>query len=94
MLNTVLAYATNTFVVAVVALVLGVVFSTKIKDFFAGVPSDTRSVLSAVENDVKNKLAMAKLDVLARVAPAAVKPVVAPPAPVVLVPPAPAVPHA
>lgn len=89
MFDTVIAYLSNAFVAGAVGMAAGVAFGPKITDFVMGIPTDTRAVLTAVENDVKSKLAAARMDVLAKVAPAAVKPPVLTP---VAVPPSPAAP--
>ena len=81
MLTTVLAYASNTVVVAAIALVVGVVFSQKIKDFFTGVPSELRAAMAAVEAKTKADLQAATGDVLSKL-PTGVAKVVAPVAPV------------
>jgi hypothetical protein len=81
MFTTVLAYASNTVVVAAIALVVGVVFSQKIKDFFTGVPSELRAAMSAVEAKTKADLQAATGDVLSKL-PTGVAKVVAPVAPV------------
>jgi hypothetical protein len=39
-----------------VAFVLGVLFSTKIKDWFKGIPSDVRAGLNQVETAVRERL--------------------------------------
>ncbi len=64
------------------AFVLGVLFSTKIKDWFKGIPTDVRAGLTGVEAAVRAKLTashvttLAPVQVAAGVAPA-VKQVVA-----------------
>ena len=59
-----------------VAFVLGVLFSTKIKDWFKGIPSDVRAGLNQVETAVRAKLTVAHA---AAVTPA-IAAVAAPPA--------------
>jgi hypothetical protein len=43
-------------VLVVVAFILGVLFSTKIKDWFKGIPTDVRKGLTQVETAVRAKL--------------------------------------
>lgn len=62
----------NLFLAAVaVAFVLGVVFSTKIKDWFKGIPGDVRKGLNDVENAVRAKLAVSHATAVAPVVAAA-----------------------
>lgn len=42
----------------------GVAFSTKITDFFKGVPADARAVLKSAETDIVGKLASARATVM------------------------------
>ena len=89
MLSTLLEYATNTVVVAAVALVCGVVFSQKIKDWFSGVDSATRAAIAGVETKLKTDIAAAKADVIAKLPHLPVVTVAAP-APAAVTAPAPA----
>lgn len=58
------------------------VFSTKIKDWFSGVPADLRAGLTAVETKVKADVKAYQADLIAKVTPASkVVAPVAPPAP-------------
>lgn len=77
-METILAYATNTFVLCALSLVAGVVFSQKIKDSFAGIDSETRSAIKSLEGTVQSKLAEAKAKVLAEIVPPVAAPVVPP----------------
>lgn len=83
-------------VVGAVALLGGVVFSTKIKDWFKGIPSQLRVAINSVETDSLAKIKAAQAQVLAQIAPPvpaakvaltpAQQPLVPAPAPVVLAP--------
>jgi len=64
-------------IVGAVALIAGVLFSTKIKDWFKGIPSQLRAALNNVEADALAKVRGAQADVLAQIAPAAPAPKVA-----------------
>lgn len=64
-------------IVGTVALICGVLFSTKIKDWYKGIPSQLRSALGGVEADALAKIKQAQADVLAKIAPAAPAPKVA-----------------
>lgn len=56
------------------ALIAGVVFSQKIKDWIAGVPGDVRAALKGVEADTVAKIAAARASVLVQLpAPAPAK---------------------
>lgn len=84
-METLLAYATNTAVVGVAGLVVGVIFSQRIKDYLSGVPTGFRTAMTAVEAKAKADAQAAIADVFARFTPSPVKPVapatpVAPPA--------------
>jgi hypothetical protein len=76
-----LAYFNVTLVSVTAAFVAGVLFSTKIKDFANGVPSDLRTALGSVESKAKADLKAASADVVAKIAPATKPAVVAAPAP-------------
>lgn len=94
-METVFAYLSNAFVAAAIGLVLGVVFGQKIKDTVLGIPSDVRSTADALVGKVKADLAAARLDVIAKYVPVAVKPPAPPapaPAPVVVQVPVPSAP--
>ena len=82
-MQTVLAYITNTFVVGAVCLVLGVVFSQKIKDYIAGVPAGFRTAMNTVEANAKTEVKTAIANVLAKHSPvtATVNPAPAPASP-------------
>lgn len=54
-----------------VGLVLGVLLSTKIKDWFKGIPTDVRAGLTSVETAVRTKLTAAHTTTLAPVKVAA-----------------------
>jgi len=88
MLDTVLGYLTNTVVVGVGALVVGVLFSQKIKDFFHGVPAGFRPAMKNVEAQAMADLQLAMSDVFGKYVPAVSKstavlePVPSAPAPV------------
>lgn len=64
MFTTALEYLSNTFVVAAISLVVGVVFSQKVKDYLMGIPADVRTALNGVEAKVKQDLAAVRSDVL------------------------------
>lgn len=92
-MSTVIDYLSNAFVAAAIGLTLGILFGQKIKDFVMGVPADVRATSEAMISKVKSDLTAARLDVIAKYTPAAVKPpvpVAAPAAPVVLTPAPPA----
>src|ERR1017187_3601466 len=76
-----------------VAFVLGVLFSTKIKDWVKGIPSDVRAGLTQVETAVQAKLkaahAAAVAPAIAAVAVPPAAPAAAVAAPTVAAPPAP-----
>jgi hypothetical protein len=59
----------------VATFVLTLLFSTKIKDFFNGIPADLRADLSSIESATLAKVKAAQKDVVASVTP--------PPAPVI-----------
>jgi len=67
---------------AVIAFAAGVVLSTKVKDFFKGIPAQARAALNNVEADTIAKIRGAQAQVLAQLpsAPAAKAPLA--PAPV------------
>lgn len=90
-MSTFLDYATNAFVTGAIGLTLGILFGQKIKDFVMGIPSDVRSTADGLVSKVKADLAAARLDVISKYVPVAVKPTApvapaAPPAPVVAPP--------
>lgn len=95
MLSTALSYLNTAAVAGALCLVVGIVFSQKIKDFFSGVPTELRTALSGVETKAKADIKNATSDVLRGLpvpAPAAPAAPVAPPAPVVAAPAAPVAP--
>lgn len=65
--------------------VAGVLFSTKIKDFFKGIPSDLRTALNGVEKTTIANVKQAQAKVVAALPQPALKPPAppVPPAPVV-----------
>ena len=67
-------------ILIVASNVLTLLFSTKIKDFLQGIPSDLRSDLSAAETATLSKIKAAQKAVIAEVTPAPA-PVVKPAAP-------------
>lgn len=75
-------------VVGVVSAIAGVVFSTKITDFFQGIPAELRSALTSVKNDALAKVSAAKSSAISEVTGVVAKAPLpaAAPAPVVLVP--------
>ena len=82
-------------IVGVAAFVAGVLFSTKIKDWFQGIPSDLRAAFNQVETSTVAEVKVAQTAVVAKLPGVKVKvaaPVVVPVAPVVVVPVAPATP--
>jgi hypothetical protein len=80
-MDTAIAYLSNAFVAGAIGLALGIVFGQKIKDYVMGVPTDVRSAADSLVTKVKADLASARLDVIAKFVPVAVKPPAAPPAP-------------
>jgi hypothetical protein len=87
-MDTVIAYLSNAFVAGAIGLALGIAFGQKIKDAVTGVPADVRTTANALVGKVKADLATARLDVISKYVPVAVKPPAppaAPPAPVALV---------
>jgi hypothetical protein len=82
-METILAYATNTAVLCVASLVVGVVFGPKIKDFVTGAPAGFRSAMNSIEAKAKADAKAAVADVFAKITPVAAKGVApAPAAPV------------
>jgi hypothetical protein len=80
-------------VIGVVAFVVGVVFSTKVKDTIKGVPAAARVAINNVEADALAKLKSAQTSVLATLPGAAPAPKVAqPPVFQTALPPAPVAP--
>ena len=67
---------------AVIAFAAGVVLSTKVKDFFKGIPAQARAALNNVEADTIAKIRGAQAQVLAQLpsAPAAKAPLAPAPA--------------
>jgi hypothetical protein len=63
------------------SFVSGVVFSTKVKDFVKGVPSQVRSAINNVETDALGKLKVAQAQVLATLPGAVTDKVAVAPAP-------------
>lgn len=63
------------------AFVSGVVFSTKVKDFVKGVPSQVRAAINNVETDALGKLKVAQAQVLATLPGAVTAKVAVAPAP-------------
>lgn len=82
MFSTFLGYLENSLVVGSICLVLGVVFSQKIKDWLLGVPTDFRKAMVNVEAKAKADVQAAISDVFAKINPPALKP----PAPAAIVP--------
>lgn len=74
MIDAVTAYLVNPLIAAVIGLVLGTLFSQKIKDFISGVPSEFRSAMSSVEAKAKADVSAATADVFAKFVPASLKP--------------------
>lgn len=92
MLSTALDYLNITAVAVGVTFVLTLVFATKIKDFFTGVPTSLRASLTSIETSVKSDVANYQSSLVAKIAPTpplVVKPAapVTPVAPVAPVPP-------
>lgn len=78
-----------TIALCVASAILGMVFKTKVTDFFKGVPASLRTALSAVEADTLAKVKAAQAQVLSTLPlPAAAKVALAPTisAPVALAP--------
>lgn len=78
-MSSMLAYVDFGIVINVAIFVATLVFSTKIKDFFAGVPSDLRTSLSSIETSVKADVKNYTSSLVAKIAPApaaVVKPLV------------------
>lgn len=74
------AYFDVGIVINVAIFVATLVFSQKIKDFFAGVPNGFRSAMTGVEAKAKADIQAAIADVFSKITPAPA-PVVKPPAP-------------
>ncbi len=68
-------------IISAVSLLVGVIFSTKIKDWFKGVPSSLRAALNNVEKDTVAKVQAAQAQIVAQLPGT-------PPAPKVALPPA------
>jgi len=77
-MSTLLAYVDLTLAGYVAVFVVTLVFSQKIKDFFAGVPADMRAGLKNVEAGLLADVKQYQASLIAKIAP--VKPVVAAPA--------------
>lgn len=80
-----LAFITNleiNLIVAAVSLLAGVLFSTKIKDWFKGIPASLRSALNGVEQDTLAKVKAAQAQIVSTLPapPAADAKVALPPA--------------
>jgi hypothetical protein len=73
---TFLTYLNVGLVVNVLVFALTLTFSTKIKDFFKGIPADVRTGLNTVEADVVAKVKAGKADVIAKALPAVAKPTI------------------
>jgi hypothetical protein len=69
-MDRILAYVDFTVAGYAAVFVLTLVFSTKIKDFFSGVPSDLRASLSSIETSVKADVKSYQADLVAKIAPA------------------------
>jgi len=61
-------------IVAAVAFVAGVVLSTRVKDWFKGVPSELRTALNGAETSARAAIEQAQIDVLAKILPGAAQP--------------------
>jgi hypothetical protein len=68
-MSTILAYVDLTLVGYVATFVATLVFSTKIKDFFAGVPADLRASLNTIETSVKADVKSYQATLVAKIAP-------------------------
>jgi hypothetical protein len=86
-MSSLLAYVDLTLAGYVAVFVATLVFSQKIKDFFAGVPAHTRANLKAVEAGVLAKVKAYEAELIGKIVPAPVTVAVNPP-------PAPAAPAA
>lgn len=71
----------------VCSVLVSLLFSTKIKDFFSGIPADLRKDLSAIESAALAKVAGAQKSVIAELTPAPA-PILKPAAPAAPVAPA------
>jgi hypothetical protein len=80
-----LTVAEGDIAVAVVCLVLGVAFSTKIKDWFKGIPADVRTALNGVETSALSNVKAAQTHVLSQLA-TALPPIVKPPVTAAVIP--------
>lgn len=89
-MSTILAYVDLTLLGYAAVFVATLVFSQKIKDFFAGVPTELRASLSTLEASVKADVKNYQASLIAKIAPASAKTT----APVPPVPNAPAAPTA
>jgi hypothetical protein len=68
-MSTILEYFNVTVLAVVATFVATLVFSTKIKDFFAGVPADLRSDLTSIETSVKADVSSYQKTLVAKIAP-------------------------
>lgn len=80
--------------IGIACLVVGVLFSTKITDFFKGIPGDLRTALNGVEQTTVANVKAAQASVIAKLPMPAAKAPAAPLAPVTPVPAAPVPPAA
>lgn len=60
--------------IGVAAFIAGVILSTKVTDWFKGIPSDLRSALNGVEKTVVSNVKVAQANVVASLPIAAAKP--------------------
>jgi hypothetical protein len=92
-MSSLLAYVDLTLAGYVAVFVATLVFSQKIKDFFAGVPTHTRANLKAVEAGVLAKVKAYEAELIGKIVPAPVT-VTVNPAPAAPAAPPPAAPAA
>lgn len=69
-METVLAYLSNGFIAGAVGLVIGVVFSKKIKDYITGAPAGFRTAMDGLEAHALQEIHNAILGVVAKYDPA------------------------
>lgn len=64
-ISTAMTYLTTVPALMLGSLIVGVLFSTQIKDFFSGVPAEVRTALNGVETATKAQISAAQSGVLA-----------------------------
>jgi hypothetical protein len=82
MFSTALGYLDNSLICGAIGLVVGIIFSQKIKDFVTGVPSGFRTAMANVETQAKADISAAIADVFSKITPVTAKPPAPPAVPV------------